>query len=131
MTSFVSTFTLDMSTLSSALMLDESHTVQDHFYGDQEGMIPTLKLYLEIYLAEEYRIDHFEILDRPPLILEAELYLYFTSDGRLVERFLPRLVDWERHLQDILDSIRNTAAPDEDQPAQVRQALVVNATLRL
>ena len=106
-----------MSALSSLLSLEESHTIRVHFYGNQEGTIPTLELYLEVYLAEEYRIDHFKILDRPPLILEAELYLYFTSDGRLAEWFPPRLVDWERRLQDILDSIWNPAQPDEDQPA--------------
>src|SRR5260370_42461503 len=78
---------LEVSALSSSLSLEESHMVQVHFYGDQEGTVPTLELYLEIYLAEEYRIDHFEILDHPPLILEAELYLYFTSNGRLAEQF--------------------------------------------
>src|SRR5258708_38744842 len=108
---------LEVSALSSSLSLEESHTIRVHFYSDQEGTIPTLELYLEVYLAEEYHINHFEILDCPPLILEAELYLYFTLDRHLSERFPPRLVDWEQHLQDILDSIRNAAVPDKDQLA--------------
>src|SRR5260370_35668110 len=37
-----------------------------------------------------------------PLILEAELYLYFTTDGGLAERYPPRLLDWQRRLHAIL-----------------------------
>src|SRR5258708_2786904 len=77
--------TLEVSALSSSLSLEESHTIRVHFYGDQEGTIPTLELYLEVFLAEEYCIDHFVILDHTPFILEAELYLYFTLDRRLAE----------------------------------------------
>src|SRR5260370_11657985 len=105
MTSCFSTFTLDISALSSSLALDESHTVLIHFYGDAEGTTPTLEIYAEIYLADSYRIDHYEELEHTPLILEAELYLYFTRDGGLAERYPPRLVDWRQRLQAILDSI--------------------------
>src|SRR5260370_40464498 len=71
-------------------------------------MVPTLELYIEIFLAEEYQVDHFEILDAAPLILEAELYLYFTADRRLAKRYPPRLVDWQHRLQAILNSIRDS-----------------------
>ena len=98
-------FTLEVSTLSSSLALDESHTVLIHFYGDEEGTIPTLDIYAEVYLAETYCIDHYEELEHAPLILEAELYLYFTRDGGLAEHHPPRLVDWQQRLQAILDSI--------------------------
>src|SRR5258708_25377309 len=117
MTSSSSTSTLEVSTLSSSLALDESHTILIHFYGDKEGTILTLELYAKIFLAEEYRVNHFEILDAVPLILEAELYLYFTSDGRLAEHYPPRLVDWQHHLQAILDSIHNLAPILEEDPA--------------
>src|SRR5258708_34439001 len=98
-------FTLDVSALSSSLAIDESHTVLIHFYGDAEGTIPTLEIYAEIYLAETYCIDHYEELEHAPLILEAELYLYFTAEGGLAERYPPRLVDWQQRLQPLLDSI--------------------------
>ena len=42
-----------------------------------------------------------------PLILEAELFLYYSPEGGLAERFPPRLINWEAHLQDILASIRD------------------------
>src|SRR5258708_17878084 len=102
-------FTLDVSTLSSSLTVEESHTVLIHFYGDAEGIVPTLDIYAEVYLAETYRIDHYEELEHAPLILEAELFLYFTREGGLAERYPPRLVDWHRRLQDILDSIQTLA----------------------
>src|SRR5258708_37399694 len=105
MTSCVSTFTLDVSALSSSLASDESHTVLIHFYRDTEGTTPTLEIYTEVYLAKTYRIDHYEELEHAPLILEAELYLYFTADGGLAERYPPRLIDWQQRLQAILDSI--------------------------
>src|SRR5258708_33841682 len=105
---------LEVSALSSSLALEESHTIHIHFYGDAEGTVPTLELYLEVFLAEEYCIDHFMILDHAPFILEAELYLYFTSDGLLAERFPPRLVDWEQRTQAILDTIHNLTALLED-----------------
>ena len=95
-----------MSALSSSLASEESHTVLIHFYGDAEGTTPTLDIYAEVYLAENYCIDHYEELEHAPLILEAELFLYFTRDGGLAERYPPRLVDWQRRLQDILNSIR-------------------------
>src|SRR5258708_19823821 len=107
MTSCVSTSTLDVSTLSSSLALEESHTVLIHFYGDAERTIPTLEIYAEVYLADNYHIDHYEELEHAPLILEAELYLYFTRDGGLAERHPPRLVDWQLRLQAILDSIQD------------------------
>ena len=106
---------LEVSALSSSLALEESHTIHIHFYGDAEGTVPTLELYLEVFLAEEYCIDHFMILDHAPFILEAELYLYFTSDGLLAERFPPRLVDWEQCAQAILDSIHNLTTLLEDE----------------
>src|SRR5258708_25608673 len=59
-TSSVSTFTLDVSALLSSLAVEESHTVLIHFYGDTTGIIPTLEIYAEGYLAENYRIDHYE-----------------------------------------------------------------------
>src|SRR5258708_24990952 len=100
MTSYSSTYTLEVSALSSSLALEESHMIHIHFYGDQEGTIPTLELYLKVFLAEEYHIDHFVILDHAPFILEAELYLYFTSDRLLAEQFPPRLVNWDQRAQD-------------------------------
>ena len=105
---------LEVSALSSSLTIEESHTICIHFYGNQEGTVPTLELYLEVFLAEEYCIDHFVILEHTPFILEAELYLYFTSDGLLAERFPPRLVDWEQHTQAILNSIHDLTALLED-----------------
>src|SRR5258707_15674008 len=116
MTSYSSTYTLEVSALSSSLALEESHSIRIHFYGDQEGTIPTLELYLKVFLAEEYCINHFVILEHAPFILEAELYLYFTSDGLLAERFPPRLVDWKQHAQAILDSIHNLTTLLEDSP---------------
>src|SRR5258708_40129681 len=110
-------FTLDVSALSSSLAVEESHTVLIHFYGDATGIIPTLDIYAEVYLAENYRIDHYEELEHVLLILEAELYLYFTRDGGLAERFPPRLVDWQQRLQAILDSIRELAPILEEELA--------------
>src|SRR5258707_14175787 len=104
MTSCVSTFTLDVSTLLSSLALDESHTVLIHFYGDATGTVPTLEIYAEVFLAETYHIDHYEELEHAPLILKAELYLYFTADGDLAKQYPPRLVDWQWQLQAIFDS---------------------------
>src|SRR5258708_39942443 len=106
-----------MSALSSSLAVEESHTVLIHFYGDAEGTIPTLDIYAEVYLAETYRIDHYEELEHAPLILEAELFLYFTRDGGLAERHPPRLVDWQQWLQAILDSIRELAPILEEELA--------------
>src|SRR5258708_36158973 len=80
-----------------------------YIYGDAEGTVPTLEIYAEVYLAETYRIDHYEELEHAPLILEAELYLYFTPEGGLAERYPPRLIDWQQRLQAILDSIRELA----------------------
>ena len=105
MTSFVSTSTLDVSALSSSLALDKSHTVLIHFYRDAEGTIPTLDIYAKVFLAETYHINHYKVLDHAPLILEAELYLYFTADGGIAEQYPPRLIDWQQQLQTILDSI--------------------------
>src|SRR5260370_37079109 len=93
-TSSVSTSTLDVSALSSSFAVEESHTVLSHFYGDAEGVVPTLDIYAEVYLAETYRIDHYEELNHAPLILKAELFLCFTREGGLAERFPPQLVDW-------------------------------------
>src|SRR5258707_8037868 len=109
MTSSTSTFTLDVFALSSSLVLDESHTVLIHFYGDAEGTVPTLDIYAKVFLAETYRIDHYKVLEHAPLILEAELYLYFTADRGIAERFPPRIVDWQQQLQAILDSIHDLA----------------------
>ena len=106
-----------MSALSSSLTSDESHTILIHFYGDAEGTVPTLDIYAEVYLAETYCIDHYEELEHAPLILEAELYLYFTADGGLAERYPPRLVDWQQWLQAILDSIRELAPIPEHELA--------------
>ena len=103
-----------MSTLSSSLAIEESHTIRIHFYSNQEGTVPTLELYLKVFLAEEYCIDHFVILDHTPFILEAELYLYFTSDRLLAEWFPPRLVDWEQRAQAIPDSIHDLTTLLED-----------------
>src|SRR5260370_28601616 len=117
MTSCVSMSTLDVSALSSSLALEESHTILIHFYRDAEGTIPTLDIYAEVYLADNYRIDHYKELEHAPLILEAELYLYFTSNGGLAERHPPRLVDWQQRLQAILDSIRELAPILEEELA--------------
>src|SRR5258708_26986245 len=108
-TSSAFTFTLDVSTLSSSLAVEESHTVLIHFYGDATRTVPTLEIYTEVYLAENYRINHYKELEHVPLILEAELYLYFTTAGGLAERHPPRLVDWQQRLQAILDSIQELA----------------------
>src|SRR5258707_10026631 len=117
MTSCVSTFTLDVSALLSSLVLEESHTVLIHFYGDAMGTTPTLEIYAEVFLAETYRIDHYKELEHAPLILEAELYLYFTRDRGLAERHPPRLVDWQQQLQAILDSIQELAPILEEELA--------------
>ena len=106
-----------MSALSSSLALDESHTILIHFYGDTKETIPTLDIYAKVYLAETYRIDHYEELEHTPLILEAELFLYFTANGGLAERYPPRLVNWQQQLQAILDSIRELAPILEDELA--------------
>ena len=106
-----------MSALSSSLTIEESHTVLIHFYGDAEGTVPSLEIYAEVYLAENYCIDHYEELEHAPLILEAELYLYFTADGGLAERYPPRLVDWQQWLQAILDSIWELAPILEEELA--------------
>src|SRR5258708_15287209 len=117
MTSCASTFTLDVSALSSSLAVEESHTVLIHFYGDATGIVPTLEIYAKVYLVENYRINHYKELEHAPLILEAELYLYFTADGGLAERHPPRLVDWQQRLQAILYSIRELAPIlEEDLP---------------
>ena len=63
------------------------------------------QLYIEAFLCDDFRIDHFQILETTPLVLEAELFLYYTTEGGLAERFPLQLIDWERRLQDILDSI--------------------------
>src|SRR5260370_24545461 len=110
-------FTLDVSALSSSLAIEESHMVLIHFYGDAEGTIPTLEIYVEVYLAETYHINHYEELEHAPLILEAELYLYFTADGGLAEQHPLRLVDWQQRLQAILDSIRELAPILEEELA--------------
>src|SRR5258708_7106910 len=117
MTSCASTFTLDVSALSSSLAFEESHTILIHFYGDAEGTVPTLEIYAKVFLAETYRIDHYEELEHAPLILKAELYLYFTADGGLAERYPPRLIDWQQRLQAILDSIQELAPILEEELA--------------
>src|SRR5258708_11672562 len=117
MTSCASTFTLDMSALSSSLAVEESHTVLIHFYGDATRTVPTLEIYAKVYLAENYRIDHYKELEHAPLILKAELYLYFTANGGLAKRYPPRLVDWQQQLQAILDSIRELASILEEELA--------------
>ena len=101
----------------SSLAVEESHTVLIHFYGDATGTISTLDIYAEVYLVENYRIDHYKELEHAPLILEAELYLYFTRDRGLAERYPPRLVDWQLQLQAILDSIREFAPILEEELA--------------
>src|SRR5258708_40147240 len=110
MTSSCSISTLEVFTLLSSLALEELHTLLVCFYRDAEGTIPTLELYIEVFLSNKYQINHYEILDSAPLILEAELSLYFTWEGGLAERFPPRLINWRSHLQDILDSIRDLTA---------------------
>src|SRR5258708_15958977 len=109
--------TLDLSALLSSLATEESHTVLIHFYRDTTGTIPMLEIYAEVYLAETYRIDHYEELEHVPLILKAELYLYFTADRGLAERHPPRLVDWQQWLQAILDSIQELAPILEEELA--------------
>ena len=87
-------------------MVHELHNLLITFYGDATGVIPTQQLYIEAFLCDNFRIDHFTILETAPLILEAELFLYYTQGG-LAERFPPRLIDWEARLRDILTSIRD------------------------
>ena len=93
--------------MSSSLLVHESHNLLITFYGDAEGVIPTYQVYIEAFLCDNFRIDHFEILETAPLILEAELFLYFTPQGGLAERFPPRLIDWEARLRDILTDLRH------------------------
>ena len=93
--------------MSSSLLVNESHNLLVTFYGDAEGTVPTYQVYIEAFLCNDFRIDHFEILETAPLILEAELFLYFTSEGGLAERFPPRLIDWEARLRDILADLRH------------------------
>src|SRR5258708_20766709 len=107
---------LEVSVLSSSLAIEESHFLLIYFYGDAEGTVPTLQLYIEAFLILDYCIDHFEILDTTPLILEAELFLYFMPEGGLAERFPPRLIDWQTHLQDILNTQRHLFALLEADP---------------
>ena len=76
-----------------------------------------MEIYTEVYLAETYHIDHYEELEHAPLILEAELFLYFTRDGGLAEHYPPRLVDWQQQLQAILDLIRELAPILEEELA--------------
>ena len=88
-------------------MIHESHNLLITFYGDATGVIPTYQIYIEAFLCDDFRIDHFAILETAPLILEAELFLYYTTEGGLAERFPPRLIDWEARLRDILTSIHD------------------------
>src|SRR5260370_41580156 len=83
------TSALEVSALLSLLALNKSHFLLIYFYGDAEGTVPTLQLYIEAFLVPDYHINHFEILETTPLILEAELFLYFTSEGGLAEQFPP------------------------------------------
>ena len=96
---------LEVSALSSSLLVHKSHNLLLMLYGDATGVIPTQQLYIEAFLCDDFRIDHFAILETAPLILKAELFLYYTAKGGLAERFPPRLIDWEARLQDILTSI--------------------------
>ena len=88
-------------------MVNESHNLLIYFYGDAHGTTPTHQVYIEAFLCDKFRIDHFEILETAPLILEAELYLYYTREGGLAERFPPRLLDWEARLRVILADLRH------------------------
>src|SRR5258708_28958051 len=99
MTSSSLLYTLEVSTLSSSLSVEESHYLLIYFYRDTKSTVPTLQLYIEAFLVPDYCIDHFKILETTPLILEAELFLYFTPKpkGGLAEQFPPRLIDWETH----------------------------------
>ena len=106
-TSSLSPPILEVSALSSSLLVNESHNLLITFYGDATGIIPTQQLYIEAFLCDDFRIDHFAILETAPLILEAELFLYYTEEGGLAERFPPRLIDWEARLRDILASIHD------------------------
>ena len=76
-------------------------------YGDSTRVIPTQQLYIEAFLCNDFRIDHFTILDTAPLILKAKWFLYYTPEGGLAEHFPPKLIDWEARLRDILASIRD------------------------
>ena len=107
MTSLFLSNTLEVSALSSSLSPDKSHYLRIFFYGDAEGTVPTLQLYIEALLCDDFQIDHFKILDTMPLILETELFLYFMLQGGLAKWFPPRLVDWEAHLWDILNTIHD------------------------
>ena len=102
--SLSSSSTLEVSALSLSLSPDESHYLLISFYRDSEGTIPMLQLYIEAFLCNDFCINHFEILDTTPLILEAELFLYFTCKGGLAERFPPRLINWKACLREILDA---------------------------
>src|SRR5258708_29920272 len=105
-----------LNCLLSSLVLNESHFLLIYFYRDAEGTVPTLQLYIEAFLILDYHINHFEILDTTPLILEAELFLYFMPEGGLAEQFPPRLVDWQTRLQDILNTQRHLFALLEADP---------------
>ena len=93
--------------MSSSLLVHESHNLLITFYGDADGVVPTHQVYIEAFLCDDFRIDHFAILETAPLILEAELYLYYTREGGLAERFPPRLIDWEARLRAILADLRH------------------------
>ena len=89
---------LEVSTLLSSLLVHESHNLLITLYGDATGVVPTQQLYIEAFLCDDFCIDHFAILETTPLILEAELFLYYTAEGGLAKHFPPRLIDWEARL---------------------------------
>src|SRR5258708_3206767 len=77
--------TLEVSALSSSLLTNKSQNLILSLYSDSEGTTPTQQLYIEAFLCEDFHINHFKILDTAPLILKAELSLYFTAEGGLAE----------------------------------------------
>ena len=103
-----STSTTSSSTslvLSTLPLLDPttSHTFVVYIFGGPQETRPVQRLYIEVFLQDEYSVDCVQILQNPSsaLFAEAALYLYYQEDLSLAERYPPELLDWETNLRQI------------------------------
>src|ERR1700691_5267589 len=103
-----STSTIFSSTsliLASLPLLDptSSHTFVVYIFGGPQETCPVQRLYIEVFLQDEYSVDCVQILQNPSsaLFAEAALYLYYQENLSLAERYPPELLDWETNLRQI------------------------------